>query len=76
MFCIKEAFRLIGLVLDEDKYQVPSAIAMVLGVAFNTSLIHEQKLLLVEPKPTRVENLCHIVDKPCSQFTWQVRFSL
>eukprot|EP00435_Cladocopium_sp_Y103_P047784 s134_g14.t1 len=63
MFCIREAFRLIGLVLDPEKSQPPSDFAMVLGVAFNTKSLQEQKLLLVEPKPTRVSNLCALVDR-------------
>eukprot|EP00435_Cladocopium_sp_Y103_P037180 s3539_g9.t2 len=63
MFCIREAFRLIGLVLDPEKSQPPSDFAMVLGVAFNTKSLREQKLLLVEPKPTRVSNLCALVDR-------------
>eukprot|EP00435_Cladocopium_sp_Y103_P009343 s2629_g2.t1 len=63
MYCIKEAFKLIGLVLDAEKSQPPSQFAMVLGVAFNTASLSQQKILLVEAKPTRVENLCHIVDR-------------
>jgi hypothetical protein len=63
MFCIKEAFKLIGLVLDDEKSQPPGDFSMVLGVAFNTASLQSQKLLLVEPKPTRVTNLCQIIDR-------------
>ena len=86
MFCIKEAFKLIGLVLDDEKSQPPGDFSMVLGVAFNTASLQSQKLLLVEPKPTRVTNLCQIIDrvmaedclppKPCSQSPWEIRLPL
>ena len=63
MFCIREAFSLIGLVLDPEKSQPPAQVAMVLGVAFNTQSLKEQRVLLVEPKPTRVSNFCQMIDK-------------
>ena len=67
MFCIREAFKLIGLVLDNEKSQPPGEFSQVLGVAFNTSSLHQQRILLVEPKPTRVSNLCQIVDRVLSE---------
>ena len=63
MFCVREAFSLIGLSLDAEKSQPPSQVAMVLGVAFNTKSLEHQRILLVEPKPTRVQNLCFLIDQ-------------
>eukprot|EP00435_Cladocopium_sp_Y103_P068688 s178_g32.t1 len=63
IFCLKEAFKLLGLVLDVDKSQPPSDFAHVLGVAFNTRSLRAQRLLLVEPKASRVANLVSLVDK-------------
>jgi hypothetical protein len=63
LFCLQEAFKLIGLVLDDEKSQPPSDFAMVLGVAFNTRALKDQRLLLVEPKPTRVANLTSLINK-------------
>ena len=63
LFCLQEAFKVLGVVLDDEKSQPPSDFAMVLGVAFNTRSLHDQKLLLVEPKPTRVTNLTTLINK-------------
>eukprot|EP00435_Cladocopium_sp_Y103_P071893 s30_g38.t1 len=63
MFCVREAFKLLGLSLDPDKSQAPSEVAMVLGVAINTASLSSQGLLLVEPKPTRVANLTYMIDQ-------------
>ena len=62
MFVLKEAVNLLGFVFDEAKSQVPARVAMVLGVAFNVSSLHSQKILRVEPKPSRVKNLCEMID--------------
>ena len=62
MFVIRQAVTLLGFVFDTEKSQVPANIAMVLGVAFNTSSLKSQKVLLVEPKPTRISNLCLMID--------------
>ena len=63
IFCLREGFSLLGLTLDKDKSQAPAQIAMVLGVAFNTRSLAQQRVLLVEPKPTRVQNLCYLIDQ-------------
>eukprot|EP00435_Cladocopium_sp_Y103_P046884 s338_g13.t1 len=63
MFCVREAFLLLGLTLDAEKSQPPAEVAQVLGVAFNTKSLQTQKVLLVEPKPTRVQNLCFLIDQ-------------
>eukprot|EP00435_Cladocopium_sp_Y103_P040890 s1234_g11.t1 len=63
IFCLQEAFKLLGLVLDPEKSQPPSDFASVLGVAFNTRSLKEQKLLLVEPKASRVTNLTNLIHK-------------
>ena len=57
VFCLQEAFTLLGFALDPQKSQAPAAVVAVLGVAINTSVLHTQRRLLVEPKPTRVANL-------------------
>ena len=67
MFVIKEAVALLGFVFDEEKSQLPANVAMVLGVAFNTASLKSQKTLLVEPKPTRVTNLCLMIDNVISK---------
>ena len=63
MFCVRETFSLLGITLDPEKSQTPSDVALVLGVAFNTRSLQDQRILLVEPKPSRVKNLCFMVDK-------------
>ena len=63
MFLIRESFQLLGLTLDPEKSQAPAAVAMVLGVAFNAQSLQSQRILRVEPKPTRVSNLCFIIDR-------------
>ena len=62
-FCLREAFKLLGFVLDSEKSQPPSEVAHILGVVFNTQSIKSQSILLVEPKPTRRKNLSHIIDE-------------
>ena len=62
MFCVRETFALLGLTLDPEKSQPPAEIAWVLGVAFNTRSLQEQRVLLVEPKPSRIQNLCFMID--------------
>ena len=66
MFCVKETFALLGLTLDPEKSQTPSDVAWVLGVAFNTKSLQEQRILPVEPKPSRVKNLCFMIDNVLS----------
>ena len=61
-FCLRETFKLLGFVLDPEKSQVPSEVAHILGVVFNTQSLRTQSLLLVEPKPTRRKNLVHIIN--------------
>ena len=61
-FCIRETFAQLGFVLDPDKSQVPSEVAHVLGVLFNTQSIRSQSILSVEPKPTRRQNITHIIN--------------
>lgn len=62
-FCLREAFTLLGLTLDDKKSQPPSSVAHVLGVVINTEALRVQRLLLVEPKATRRDNLVAIIDK-------------
>ena len=56
MFCLQQAFQPLGFSLDSEKTQVPSEVAYVLGVAFNTRVLHSERQLKVEPKPLRVQN--------------------
>eukprot|EP00435_Cladocopium_sp_Y103_P063804 s675_g25.t1 len=62
MFCIQQAFQLLGFELDPEKSQPPAAVAHVLGVAFNTSALMQEQTLLVEPKLLRVTNFVSLVD--------------
>ena len=62
-FCLREAFCLLGLTLDDKKSQPPSSVSQVLGVVINTETLRAQRTLLVEPKQTRRENLVAIIDK-------------
>ena len=55
-FCLNEGFRLLGLTLDPDKSQPPSEVAHVLGVAFNTQALLSERILRVQPKPSRKQN--------------------
>ena len=68
-FCVQEGFKLLGLTLDPDKSQLPSQVAHVLGVAFNTRAILSERVLNVEPKPSRRSNfgilVKQILDKNC-----------
>ena len=63
MFCAHEAFKLLGFVLDPKKSQPPSTTASVLGVMFNCAALSHERLLTVEPKPTRLKNSLSLVDK-------------
>lgn len=56
MFCLQQAFQPLGFSLDSEKTQVPSEVAYVLGVAFNTRVSHSERQLKVEPKPLHVQN--------------------
>ena len=62
-FALREAFRILGFALDDQKSQVPCEIAQVLGVVINTRSLQEQRKLIIEPKPTRRSNLVIIIDK-------------
>ena len=62
-FCLREAFALLGLTLDDKKSQPPNSVAQVLGVVINTEVLRMERCLLVEPKPTRRANLVAIIDK-------------
>ena len=86
MFCLQQAFKLLGFELDEDKSQPPSEVTHVLGVAFNTQALIEERILRVEPKPLRVRKLCshrgrHLASEPSAfqrgrQPAGQIRVSL
>ena len=69
MFCLQQTFQLVGLTLDPDKSQVPSEVAHILGVAFNSTAIYNERLLHVEPKPSRKTNfqrmIHHILETGC-----------
>lgn len=62
-FALREAFRILGFTLDDQKSQVPCEIAQVLGVVINTRSLQEQRKLIIEPKPTRRSNLVTIIDR-------------
>ena len=62
MFCVQQAFSLLGLTLDPEKSQVPAEVSHVLGVAFNLQSLAREKVLGVEPKPLRVSNFLVLVD--------------
>ena len=62
-FCLRETFKLLGLTLDPDKSQLPSEAAHILGVVFCTNKLESERLLLVEPKPTRRRNLQLLIRK-------------
>ena len=62
-FALQESFRLLGFSLDQGKSQVPSMVAHVLGVAFNTSSLREQRRLLIQPKETRKVNTLKLIDR-------------
>ena len=61
-FCLQQAFLLLGLQLDPGKSQLPQEVAHILGVAFNTSSLAEQRTLLVQPKPQRRRNFRTLVE--------------
>lgn len=61
MFCLKEAFGLLGLTLDSGKSQAPAEVAHVLGGVFNTESLTMQRRLLAEPKPSRRANFALMV---------------
>lgn len=63
MFCYREAFQLLGFSLDADKSQIPSEVAEILGVVFNTRSLATQRQLLVEPKTTRRLNFKSMIDR-------------
>ena len=48
--------QLVGLKLDPEKAQLPSTVWHALGVVFDMRILHQNKLLSVRPKPTRVLN--------------------
>lgn len=56
MFCVREAFSLLGFTLDPEKSQLPAAVAHILGVVLNAESLATQRLLRVEAKPTRLAN--------------------
>ena len=60
--CLEESADLLGIIFDPDKRQPPSQRAEVLGVIFDTSRVADDRLLLVTPKPSRVSNLCSLID--------------
>lgn len=62
MFCLQQAFQLLGFSLDSEKTQVPSKVAYVQGVAFNTRVLHSERHLKVEPKPLRLQNFTVLID--------------
>ena len=62
-FCVQEGFKLLGLTLDPDMSQTPSQVAQVLGVAFNTQAILSERVLNVEPKPSRRSNFHTMVSQ-------------
>ena len=62
-FCLNEAFKLLGFVLDPDKTQPPTQVSHILGVAFNTEAIRSERRLWLQPKESRKRNLTSLVDK-------------
>ena len=62
-FCVQEGFRLLGLTLDPGKSQLPGQVAQVLGVQFNTHALNVERILHVEPKPSRRSNFHTMVQQ-------------
>ena len=62
-FCISESIALLGFLTDPDKSQVPAEVAHVLGVQFNCAALRHERLLRVQPKPTRKANFNKIIQK-------------
>lgn len=62
-FIIKEAFGLLGFVLDAEKSQPPAEFCNILGVVFCTASLSSQKILSVQPKASRRENFSFLVNK-------------
>ena len=69
VFCLQSTFRILGFSLDADKNQPPSSTLALLGVYLNTTTLFSQRILLVEPKPTRKLNLCMQIDQILMQGT-------
>lgn len=67
IFCVKQAFQLLGFELDPDKSQLPAEVAEILGVSFNTVSLQSQRRLLVQPKQGRKESFSLMVDRILSQ---------
>ena len=63
MFCLQQSFQLVGLSLDPDKSQPPAEVAHILGVQFNTASLKQERILLVEPKPTRKTNFSLLINQ-------------
>ena len=67
LFVLREYFRLLGFMLDQEKSQAPAEIQAVLGVLINTQHLHEQRAFRVQPKETRIKNMLmmisHILDR-------------
>ena len=62
-FCLREGFKTLGFELDPDKSQPPSQVIAILGVVFNTQVLHLEKRLLVQAKPLRIQNMNVMIDK-------------
>ncbi len=62
MRCLQESFSLLGFELDPDKTQTPSQVCNILGVVFNSTSLQLQRRLLVESKPTRIQNLKECIE--------------
>ena len=62
VYCMQEAFKLLGFALDPTKSQPPTTNCPILGVLFDTSNLSSQGRIIISPKPSRVENLCSTID--------------
>ena len=62
-FCVAESFSLLGFLTDPEKTQPPAEVAHVLGVQFNCKALETERLLHIQPKPTRKSNFLKIVTK-------------
>ena len=61
--CLKESFNLLGFQLDPEKSQPPSELCSILGVVFCTQTLHQQRIITVHAKETRVAFLKEAIEK-------------
>lgn len=60
--CMKEAFKLLGFLLGPEKSQPPTTSCPILGIMFDTSSLSRKGVVHLSSKPSRVQNLCSVID--------------